>query len=741
MIAVCFPQEVTIGYDDGSTLRFLAHDPRLTVNCHVPPERVYFTLDETLHDVTRDCLRKKMDLPVILPDETVASWPGQPALLLEFLKHGAVTKGRMLKVCLVNGGGGGLGDGILFAPALDILSRRLFAMTGVRPLLVVYSILPGRTVAVLSGTPGVEVKAMPFSFAEFLTYDAQVDFTGMLADPGFQTMHTTDFVLKKLGIDPETVPAADKEPFLNLPNQIPAEVEAALALARSGGKSLVAIIPVSSYTRTMPEEKIAAIINALSGTYQPVVMYPEGLSPRPFLKRHGLLEKVTDLTPVSSTFTHYFALLAGMDAVVSVDTSAVHIGAALRKPTVALFNSINQEYRIKYSPTVRGIQLEYQGRVCQAPCGVSKSRAFLTGTLPNGRALRFECGYACDEAVDRDTIMSEAIAKLKAMVPTSDVEAVYTRVEQEMRDRLHARLSPCWQRLEVAEVVAALAETMARVHTTGSEPCPLCLTPGRHSRRGRILGVDRYRCSACRADFSLSASCRGIEDLLAGPNIAPTPAEQQFLLSLLGPFLGGRGQVLVIGSKQQEWQVAWHQVLDCLQKDGLSLLMRDGQSCLEKGELSKDRPWDAVLLLDALPGLAAPREVVQGLLAGLDEQGQLVIVTANRQSFGIVVPYFDVCSEWVLETHHRFVASLGLQVLWAGSTPVTWESLTAGLGGLPAVYVQTPEPESRIIELSGRELARPMQQYLARALRNITGHGRFIVSCTRKGDAQQGTWP
>jgi ADP-heptose:LPS heptosyltransferase len=47
--------------------------------------------------------------------------------------------------------------------------------------------------------------------------------------------------------------------------------------------------------------------------------------------------------------------IAGMvDCIVSPDTSLVHIGAALRKPTAGVFFSIDPDLRVRHMPTVRG---------------------------------------------------------------------------------------------------------------------------------------------------------------------------------------------------------------------------------------------------------------------------------------------------------------------------------------------------------------------------------------------------
>ena len=468
MKLVCFPREMAVGYDDGTvgTLLPFAPEVRSDGNLVLDPDRVYLALEETVQGLISSAIQHRLPQPVRFASEIMGRLPSQPRPLTEIL---AQPPQRQVRVCLINGGGGGLGDGILFAPALRIISQRLQALTGAVPQLVAYSMLPQRTTVVLSGIPGLQVRPMPMTLAEFMGYDAVANLSGMLDDPQFQQAHMTDFVLARLGIDPAVVPAVEKAPCLCLPSVIPNEVAVGLgkAYAAAAGKPLVAVIFISSYTRSLPEPKAAALIRRLAEEgYQPVLMFPEDHSALAFLARQELQGVAVDISAASRSFLDYFMLLAGMDAIVTVDTSAVHIGAALNKPTVALFNSINMEYRIRYSPSVHGIQLVYQGRSCQAPCGLSKSRAFIQGKLSNGEPFRLECGYACDEAVARDEILDEAGAAMARIDPTVDISPQINAIRQRMADRLHAALSPCWENLDEETVVRGLRQMMQPVAST-----------------------------------------------------------------------------------------------------------------------------------------------------------------------------------------------------------------------------------------------------------------------------------
>lgn len=453
------PQEFYSQYDDGRAYRILAHEPPQQEGGFVyNTARVYLTVTENLASLINVCHHNRLPEPVQLAEEFLQALPQHPRPLAEYVACPTRCDDHPLRICLFNGGGGGLGDGILFAPALKILAQFVRQQSGREVLLDVYSMLPARTGVVLRGIDGVKVRALPMSVEDFMTCDYWADFSGLIQDPEFQTSHFTDFVLKKMGFTPEAIPPAAKEPFLFLPPPAP-EVDDALNAARNRaeGRLLVAVMFSCTLTRTLPEKTTAELILRLSGIYQPVLLLPPEIDSATFLTQFNLEGKVIDLSPVSTDFSRYMNLLAGMDAIVTVDTSAVHIGAALRKPTVAVFNSINKEYRITYSPTVHGIQMSYRGKNCQAPCGLSKSCAFVEGTLANGRPVRLEFGYACDEALDKGKILASIIAELQHMNFGGDFNSQLHEIHKKYLTVFASVAAPCWEALSLDQILSELA--------------------------------------------------------------------------------------------------------------------------------------------------------------------------------------------------------------------------------------------------------------------------------------------
>ena len=455
MIPICFPQDVYLRSDGGEAIQLLASGAAPT------PDRIYLVLNELLEQMVRDCKNNGIAVPVRLPESLLAS-PHRPARLADILRAGQPLKRQEMRICLFNGGGGGLGDAIMFAPALRILSERLRQLGVTKCRLDVFSMFAGRTAVIFQGLADVRVRPLPLSLQEFLQYDAYVDYSGMLLDQDFQQSHMTDFALGRMGIDPASVADREKAPFLNLDQERPPALEQAISNARqaAGNKPLVAVIFRSSLTRTMPDCKAAGLCEVMAQAYQPVILLPSREEARQFVIRNVLSSTVIDLSEHSTSFMQYMLLLQAMDGLVSVDTSAVHIGGALHKPTVAIFNSINHAYRTRYSPTVTAMQLPYRGKSCQAPCGLSKITSFVEGKLGSGRQFRLEFGHACDEAIDKNQLLDEVIGQINAGEAAGTAEANLAAIQAQAAPKFSGPPAPCWEKLKINDVLRVLHQAM-----------------------------------------------------------------------------------------------------------------------------------------------------------------------------------------------------------------------------------------------------------------------------------------
>jgi hypothetical protein len=67
----------------------------------------------------------------------------------------------------------------------------------------------------------------------------------------------------------------------------------------------------------------------------------------------------------------YVTAIDQCDLLVSTDSSAYHIAAALGIPSLVLFGPISSDIRIRNYPKVIALDSRYSGLTCHAPCGIS----------------------------------------------------------------------------------------------------------------------------------------------------------------------------------------------------------------------------------------------------------------------------------------------------------------------------------------------------------------------------------
>ncbi len=691
-------------------------------------------MEEAFVSLIRDCDHAKISPPVLLSPDFLQCAPRRPQPLQEFLLHETSPKDTV-SVCLINGGGGGLGDGIMFAPALEALAKKLANKHGAKIQLDVFTMLPERTGSVLGHLPYISVKSLPMPVSEFIAYDAYADFSDLLNDDYFKKNHMTDYALYHMGIPPGEITASEKEPFLPDPVKISGEVAATLALARkaAAGKLLVAFIFRSSYARTMSEKKAAEVLVALAERYQPVILMAPPFSGADFIRSHNLQDRVLDLSSSSGSFTNYIALLAGMDAIVSVDTSAVHIGGALGKPTVGIFNSIRKEQRIKYSPTVQGIQLDYEGRTCHGPCGISKSGAFVKGKLPDGRPFRLDFGYPCDETVDKDTILSQVIEEVEHIDSSSDLDKELEAIRKKAASVFSAKSAPCWESLRVSDIMSALDKALGGVQSHADEfSCPVCNGVGRHRRIARIFGRIRFYCEHCQADFFRETK-EGVPLLASSSAILPKPyiEEKKFVQQIFQRVPSGNS-VLWIETGLNGWDEFWEE--DAFPQ-GFQKVNWKHLDTVHFEDI------DFVVVLGVLNILSAPREFIRCLREKTRRHHLFCFLTVNKDSFWLKQDGGDPSIElrnvpgWSVQTHNHVLKEFDFESLWARTTPM-WEGLFHSfLVKKPPLLIQPPGLNGVTIQLTAKELAAPFYSYLSGVTENGLGSGRFFVSLVQPNSA------
>lgn len=267
--------------------------------------------------------------------------------------------GEPWRIALINGVGTMLGDTLVGSSAMAVVLRRLREQLG-RDVVVeaqmAWNSRPG-TGAIMGRTPGVARVALhSFTLQELNRCHAYWNFSGLLGIPGYENKPLFDFYLRWFGMDPEQVPGSDKRPVVRLPDGLLEQARTMLAQRAAGRRVVLLQAQASNALRSMPAEQLSHLA-------------------RLFLERTDLAVMVTQNAPTEvlpdcarvlrmhewceGSVDHYTALIGAADALVSVDTFAIHVATALDVPGEVIFTSIEPSLRVAYSPLLRGVLIPH----------------------------------------------------------------------------------------------------------------------------------------------------------------------------------------------------------------------------------------------------------------------------------------------------------------------------------------------------------------------------------------------
>ena len=167
---------------------------------------------------------------------------------------------------------------------------------------------------------------------EFAKYDAYFDFTGLLALPKFSEMVINDWYLWWAGLDPASVDPLSKRNILNMRYSDWRTVNE--HVGKIAGQKILFNPFASVPLRSMPAKRAEKLLQKLLD----VMPESQFVIDRPLKVEH---DRVHDLSQVINSPGKFGALCAQMDAVISVDTFALHVADAASVPTVGLFSTLD----------------------------------------------------------------------------------------------------------------------------------------------------------------------------------------------------------------------------------------------------------------------------------------------------------------------------------------------------------------------------------------------------------------
>lgn len=265
-------------------------------------------------------------------------------------------QGLPLRVALINGVGTMLGDTLVGTSALEIACRVLAECGVEKPevhAIQAWNTRPG-TEDIMARCPAVtRTQAHSIPLDQLREFDAHWDFSHLLKMEGYDTRPLIDFYLNQFGIDPAIVNPAAKLPALRLPTGIAAEAKALLDERRAGRKVVLVQGAASTPLRSMPDRFLVALIEKMASETDACLLLtqplPEGLSAHARARIVHLEEWCRGSTD------RYFSLVVSVNAIISVDTVAIHAAMAAGLPGVAIFTTLPPELRLAYAPALTGL--------------------------------------------------------------------------------------------------------------------------------------------------------------------------------------------------------------------------------------------------------------------------------------------------------------------------------------------------------------------------------------------------
>ncbi|MCK4827307.1 hypothetical protein KA005_66870 [bacterium] len=257
--------------------------------------------------------------------------------------------------------GGGIGDLIMLTPAIRALREAL----------------PPHSQIILATSRDKQslfekdslidcIISHPIRMSDFMEADYFVDFTAN--DTLFASGHMTDFYLARCHIDYRKV--ADKVPWISRKLGSSKSAAGIFEGIRRNHKGAIVLLSgeASDIIRTVPT-RVLRIFPESFDEILFIVPQKSGDTKNVECGEYVNTGNVFFLDTFSS-LTDFVSAIQACDAVISSDSAAYHIAAALEKPCLAIFGPVHSSGRALYYPTVHPVDAVYNGACCSSPCGI-----------------------------------------------------------------------------------------------------------------------------------------------------------------------------------------------------------------------------------------------------------------------------------------------------------------------------------------------------------------------------------
>ena len=256
-----------------------------------------------------------------------------------------------------------IGDALCMTPALREIKRRY-------PECKLWVAISGRARPVLENLSYIDkLLPHPSPVKEVVKAHYMIKAVEMVNTPAFDNLNMVKYFLYKFKL----YFAEDETPDIVVDENIKKELEPIFEKIRdiTGGKKILLFhYLASSIHRTLPPKFLKEIETLIWEEYAPVIcsLPEEDITVEVALDIYGI--RAGNLSSFMKNIKYLIAAVSLSDAVITADTSTLHIAAGLKKPTVLISSAIDPELRCATYPTVIPVRSNYTGEICKSPCGI-----------------------------------------------------------------------------------------------------------------------------------------------------------------------------------------------------------------------------------------------------------------------------------------------------------------------------------------------------------------------------------
>jgi len=266
-------------------------------------------------------------------------------------------KGRKipLKVAIINAMSNAIGDHLIGMRAFDYWTEKVEEHLGVPVEVTFFQLNPMRMGPITAQRSQLKnIFILPNKLPRLTFHDAYIDLSSLILRETFNHQPMVDFFMEAMSIPPESVPDERKRIKFSYDPAKVAQIDHIMKVVRSKHKNRPILLfhhKATSAVREMTGERARRIVKEILDKTDYFIVSAEELE-----FQHERYLNVNRFSRQS--LFNFAAIIDKVDAVITVDTSTYHFADAFSKPTVALFTTIEPDFRVRYYPLVESVMLE-----------------------------------------------------------------------------------------------------------------------------------------------------------------------------------------------------------------------------------------------------------------------------------------------------------------------------------------------------------------------------------------------